>query len=139
MSSKPTDAGPSGDHDRPAESDDDSSATDAGESSVLTLNLPEGSASVSEAIITHREMLNHPQDHGLATDEDITHLSEAMETLSADVDEVDTQYDENQSDIEDIKEVVERQHRQIEELQSMVTSLAEILGTETEWQSFDEN
>ncbi|PSQ59923.1 MAG: hypothetical protein BRD23_03265 [Halobacteriales archaeon SW_9_67_25] len=103
----------------PDDSDSSQPPVEDSESQPLTIALPDGSASVSDAIVTHREMLIEPQEHGLATDEEITHLSEAR------------------SQISELQETVERQQRQIEELQSTVTSLAEILGTEAEWQTFD--
>ncbi|MBB6646399.1 hypothetical protein [Halobellus ruber] len=134
----------------PADSDPTDDTPDA---SPLQIALPDGSASVSDAIVTHREMLREPQDHGLATDQEITHLSEAMESLSADIQETTQQHDESRSRIEDLEdrveaqqerigeyeELVEAQQQQIDELQSMVSSLAGILGTDTEWQTFDDD
>lgn len=137
MSSKPTNSSHGTEQERAAKTDDDSPSEDAAASNGLKIALPEGSESVSDAIVTHREMLREPDQHGLATAEDITHLSEAMETYSETVDEIRAQYDETDADIEELQEVIERQQAQIDELRSMVTSLAEILGTETEWRSFD--
>ena len=82
-------------------------------------------------------MLREPQDHGLATEQEITHLSEAMESLSADITETSREHDESREEIEELREVVAQQREQIDELQSMVASLAGILGTETEWETFD--
>ncbi|MFB6122413.1 MAG: hypothetical protein ABEJ78_03020 [Haloferacaceae archaeon] len=121
-----------------AQSADFDSTEETSDASPLTITLPDGSESVSDAIITHRAMLSEPQEHGLATGQDITHLSEAVEGLSADVEEISQQYDENQSTVAELQDRIERQQRQIDELQSMVTSLAEILGTGTEWETFDE-
>lgn len=118
--------------------DHESERPPAGASGGLTIALPEGCTSVSDAIVTNREMLREPQDHGLATEEDITHLSEAIEGLSGDVQAVSGQCEEANSTVADLQTVVEQQRRQIEELQSMVTSLADILGTEAEWQTFDD-
>jgi chromosome segregation ATPase len=123
----PTDA------DSATEPDDDGALTDA---SPLTIELPDGSSSVSEAILAHREMLRAPSEHGLATDEDVTHLSEAAETLSTKIQEADRRGEETKSEVETLQETVERQRKQIEELRATVDSLAEILGTATEWQEF---
>ena len=123
------------DDDSATESDDDGALTDP---SPLTIELPDGSSSVSEAILAHREMLRAPSEHGLATDEDVTHLSEAAETLSTKIQEADRRGEETQSEVETLRETVTRQHRQIEELRATVDSLAEILGTATEWEEFDE-
>lgn len=113
---------------------DDGALTDP---SPLTIELPDGSSSVSEAILAHREMLRAPSEHGLATDEDVTHLSEAAETLSTKIQEADRRGEETESEVETLRETVARQHRQIEELRATVDSLAEILGTATEWEEFD--
>lgn len=137
MSSETAEASPSVEQEGAAESDTTPQTDETGDSHALTITLPDGSESVSDAIVTHREMLREPREHGLATDQEITHLSEAMEALSADVEEVNRQYDANQSTVTDLREVVEQQQRQITELRSMVTSLAEILGTEAEWDTFD--
>jgi peptidoglycan hydrolase CwlO-like protein len=105
----------------------------------LKIELPDGSESVSDAILSHREMLQAPDDNGLATEEEITHLTEAIESLSAEVQETGQQLDETQADVDEVKDTVARQQQQIEELQSAVNSLAEILGTSTEWRRFDED
>ncbi|MFB6252123.1 MAG: hypothetical protein ABEI27_10650 [Halobellus sp.] len=137
MSEETADAGT----DSQISSDSDSTAPDtkASDESPLTIALPDGSESVSDAIIAHREMLTEPRDHGLATDQDITHLSEAVEGLSTDIEELSRQHDEERPAITELQNVVEQQQQQIRELQSMVTSLAEILGTETEWRTFDDS
>lgn len=127
--------------DSSSDTDQDSSAdtvADTSEASPLQIALPDGSESVSDAIVTHREMLREPQDNGLATAQDITHLSEALESLSGDIQETGQQHDESQSRIAELEDLVETQQQQIDELQSMVTSLAGILGTDTEWQTFDD-
>lgn len=113
---------------------DDGALTDP---SPLTIELPDGSSSVSEAILAHREMLRAPSEHGLATDEDVTHLSEAAETLSTKIQEADRRGEETQSEVETLRETVARQHKQIAELRATVDSLAEILGTATEWEEFE--
>ena len=139
MSSKTPESSSDTDQNSSADTDQDSSAdTDTSGASPLQIALPDGSESVSDAIVTHREMLREPQDNGLATAQDITHLSEALESLSGDIQETNQQHDESQSRIAELEDLVETQQRQIDELQSMVTSLAEILGTDTEWQTFDD-
>ncbi len=116
----------------------DPAAKDTTSAPALTLALPDGSESVSDAIVTNREMLREPQEHGLATDQDITHLSKAMEGLSSSVEEVKHEHEKSESEIDELRAVVERQRQQIDELQSMVTSLADILGTEAEWDTFED-
>lgn len=103
----------------------------------LTLRLPDGSESVSDAILSHREMLQSPQENGLATTEEITHLTEAMESLSTEVQETEQQLEESRSEVDEVVDLLARQQQQIDELQSAVDSLAGILGTSTEWDSFD--
>lgn len=120
------------------ESETHAATTDTPESQPLTITLPDGSASISDAIVTHREMLIEPQEHGLATSEEITHLSEAMEQLSDDIDGTGEQYEEAHSQISALQDIVDQQQQQINELESVVSSLAEILGTEAEWQTFDD-
>jgi len=119
--------------DSAVDASDDGALTDP---SPLTIELPDGSSSVSEAILAHREMLRAPGEHGLATDEDVTHLSEAAETLSTKIQEADRRGEETRSEVETLRETVARQRKQIEELRATVDSLAEILGTATEWEEF---
>lgn len=136
MSSEPQESNPNVEQDGAAETDNES-PTEA-KTPALTIALPDGCESVSDAIVTNREMLREPANHGLATDQDITHLSEAMEGLSASVEEVRHKHDENESDVTELQNLVERQQQQIDELQSMVASLADILGTEAQWETFDD-
>jgi chromosome segregation ATPase len=164
MSSKTPDSDPDAEQDQPA--DAAQPADETTETNPLQIALPDGSASVSDAIVTHREMLRDPEEHGLATEQDVTHLSEAIESLSANISETNQKHDESRSQIDDLQSVVEQQRGQldelqdvaeqqrgqiddlqsvveqqrgqIDELQSMVTSLAGILGTETEWDTFEE-
>lgn len=117
--------------------DSETVVPESASSQPLTIALPEGSQSVSDAILAHREMLRTPEEHGLATDQEITHLSEAIEGLSEDLTEVNQQYDGAQADVAELQEVIRQQQRQIDELRSTVTSLAEILGTGAEWEAFD--
>jgi chromosome segregation ATPase len=138
MSSEPEKSSPDIEQDASTESDGEPHSESPAESPTLTLTLPDGSESVSDAIVANREMLREPQENGLATEQDITHLSEAMEALSTEVDEVGTQSEETQSTVDELKTVVKQQQRQIDELQSMVASLTDILGTEADWQTFDD-
>lgn len=138
MSSEPENSSPDVEQDASTEADSEAHAEDLSESPALTLTLPDGSESVSDAIVANREMLREPQENGLATEQDITHLSEAIEALSSEVDEVGTQNEETQSTVAELKTVVKQQQRQIDELQSMVDSLTDILGTEADWQTFDD-
>jgi len=117
--------------------DSETVVPESASSQPLTIALPEGSQSVSDAILAHREMLRTPEEHGLATDQEITHLSEAIEGLSEDLTEVNQQYAGAQADVAGLQEVIRQQQRQIDELRSTVTSLAEILGTGAEWEAFD--
>ncbi len=137
MSGETTESNPDAEQDQTTDSD--AQPTEATpNANPLQIALPDGSESVSDAIVTHREMLREPQDHGLATEQEITHLSEAMESLSADIAETSQQHDESRSDIAELQDLVQQQRQQIDELQSMVASLAGILGTETEWQTFED-
>ena len=138
MSSKTPDSNSDAEQDQSADAEQDQSADETPEANPLQIALPDGSASVSDAIVTHREMLRDPEEHGLATEQDVTHLSEAIESLSANISETNQKHDESRSQIDDLQSVVEQQRGQIDELQSMVTSLAGILGTETEWDTFEE-
>ncbi len=135
MSSDAADSTP--DAEQNQSSDSDTAVLEDTSSQPLTITLPEGSQSVSDAILAHREMLRTPEEHGLATAQEITHLSEAIEGLSEDVTEVSQEYDGTEAEVAELQDVVKQQQQQIEELRSAVTSLAEILGTETEWQAFD--
>ena len=137
MSSETAEAGAQDQQEQAVESADESGDGALTETRPLTIELPDGSASVSDAILAHREMLRGPEEHGLATGEDITHLSEAMDTLSTEIEETGQESEETREEVEQLRETVERQRRQIDELQATVDSLAEILGTSTEWDTFD--
>lgn len=130
MSSESQESSPGVEQDEPTESD---------RSPALTIALPDGCESVSDAIVTNREMLREPEEHGLATARDITHLSEAMEGLTTNVEEVRSRHDETRSEVTELRNVVEQQQRQVDELQSMVAQLMDILGTEAEWETFGED
>ena len=137
MSSETAETGAEDQQEQAVESADESADGALTEARPLTIDLPDGSASVSDAILSHREMLRAPEEHGLATNEDITHLSEAMDTLSTEIEETGQESEETREEVEELRETVERQRRQIVELQATVDSLAEILGTSTEWETFD--
>jgi peptidoglycan hydrolase CwlO-like protein len=138
MSSETTEPGTDAEQNQPVDADSNTPVKETSASQPLTITLPDGSESVSDAILSHREMLRAPQEHGLATDQEITHLSEAVEALSADVEETSEQSDESQAELAELRSLVEQQRRQIDELQAAVTSLAGILGTDTEWETFDD-
>ncbi len=135
MKSEPAESRSEPDHDQPAETD----GAESGQTQPLTIALPDGSESVSDAILSHREMLHAPGDHGLATAQEITHLSEALSSLSTDVEETADRYEQSQTDITELRETVARQNTEIRELRSVVDSLAEILGADTEWVTVDED
>ncbi|MFC7096546.1 hypothetical protein [Halobaculum marinum] len=138
MSSGPRDSNPDATQDDSNQTDDAAQGGDVAESPGMTIPLPEGSTSVSDAIVTNREMLRDPENHGLATDGDIENLSGAMESLSAKVERVNHQHEDGAARLTELEELAERQQQQIDELQSMVSSLVDILGTEAEWTTFDE-
>jgi len=110
--------------------------TDAA-SSPLTIDLPDGSASIAEAIHTHREMLHNPAANGLAAEEDISHLSEAVGDLSQKLQQEKKQRQEADSTVDELERTVSHQQRQIKELHAVVESLMDILGTSTQWDSFE--
>jgi len=110
--------------------------TDAA-SSPLTIDLPDGSASIAEAIHTHREMLHNPSENGLAADEDISHLSEAIGDLSQQLQASQKSRQEVDETVTELERTVAHQQRQIQELHAVVESLMEILGTSTAWESFE--
>lgn len=139
MSSEPRDSNPDATQDDSEQSDAAEDASDAAGSPGMTIPLPEGSTSVSDAIVTNREMLREPERHGLATEGDIENLSGAMESLSAKVERVDRQHEDGDERLTELEELVERQQQQIDELQSMVSDLVDILGTEAEWTTFDDS
>ena len=110
--------------------------TDAA-SSPLTIDLPDGSASIAEAIHTHREMLHNPSENGLAADEDISHLSEAVGDLSQKLQQSTKKRQEADATVDELERTVSHQQRQIQELHAVVESLLDILGTSTQWDSFE--
>jgi peptidoglycan hydrolase CwlO-like protein len=138
MSSEPTESSTETEPEQHTESGADTASQPQSGSQPLTITLPDGSESVSDAILSHREMLRAPDDHGLATTQEITHLSEAMEALSADV-EAATDEEQHQADVTELQTAIEQQQQQIAELRSAVTSLAEILGAEVEWDEAEQH
>ncbi|MFC7137378.1 hypothetical protein ACFQRB_14875 [Halobaculum litoreum] len=139
MSSGPRDSNSDATQDDSEGTGEAAHASEAAESPGMTIPLPEGSTSVSDAIVTNREMLREPEQHGLATEDDAANLSGAMESLSGKVERVTNQYDDGEARLTELEELVEHQQRQIDELQSMVGSLVDILGTEAEWTAFDDS
>jgi len=117
--------------------------TDAA-SDPLTIDLPDGTANIAEAIRANRDVLHNPSENGLAADEDISHLSEAVGDLSQKLQqskqkrqEAEAKRQETESRVDELEMTVAHQQRQIQELRSVVESLMDILGTSTEWESFD--
>ncbi|MFW6320734.1 MAG: hypothetical protein ACOC0Z_02695 [Halohasta sp.] len=110
--------------------------TDAA-SNPLTIDLPNGSASVAEAIQAHGEVLQNPSENGLAAEEDISHLSEAVGELSQKLQQSTKKRQEAESKVDELERTVSHQQRQLQELHSVVESLMDILGTSTEWDSFE--
>jgi len=106
--------------------------------SPLTIDLPDGTASIAEAISAHREMLHNPAENGLAADEDISHLSEAVGDLSQNLQQSKQNQQKTDSQVTELERTVAHQQRQIQELHAVVESLMDILGTETEWDSFEQ-
>lgn len=106
-------------------------------SSPLTIDLPDGSASIAEAIHTHRDILHNPSENGLAADEDISHLSEAVGDLSQKLQQSTQQRQEVDATVDELEMTVAHQQRQIQELHAVIESLMDILGTSTDWDSFD--
>lgn len=105
---------------------------------ALTITLPDGSESVSEAMLTHRRMLTNPADNGLAAAGDLEGLREAVEALSAAVPEdLDEEMAALEASVDEVADGLDRQQRQIQELGETVARLAEILGTSVEFRSID--
>jgi chromosome segregation ATPase len=102
------------------------------ESPRLTIALPEGCENVSDAIVTNREMLREPGEHGLATDEEITHLSEAIESVSGNVEAVSARCEDQGSEIEEIQATVEQQGQRIEDRDSEIDELRTIVEQQRE-------
>ncbi|MFC7174660.1 hypothetical protein ACFR97_15080 [Haloplanus litoreus] len=115
----------------------DTEAESGGSSAVgpLTITLPDGSESVSEAILSHRRMLTNPSDHGLVSADEADEAREAIETLSEEVPEdLQGELETLNASIEGMTARLDRHERRIAELQDTVESLAEILGASVEFE-----
>ncbi|WP_338737697.1 hypothetical protein [Haloplanus salilacus] len=118
-----------------AETDDadESAVVDAAE--PLTITLPDGSESVSEAILSNRRMLTNPDEHDLVSAGELEEVRDAVDTLSTEVsDDLRDEVATLETSLEEVEKHIDRQGRQIEELRDTVTSLAEILGASVEFQ-----
>lgn len=115
-----------------AESPDSDGSSTGG---PLTITLPDGSESVSEAILSNRQMLRNPSEHGLVSTDEADEAREAIEALSAEIPE-DLQGDLEtlSASIEGMTARLDRHERRIAELQDTVESLAEILGASVEFE-----
>ena len=101
----------------------------------LTITLPDGSESVSEAILSNRRMLTNPEEHDLVSASEIEAVRDAVDTLSAEVsDDLQEEVSTLETSLEGVEERLDRQGRQIGELRDTVASLAEILGASVEFQ-----
>jgi hypothetical protein len=115
--------------------EEDTSATDETDVEPLTITLPDGSESVSEAILSHRRMLTNPSEHGLVSAEEADDILGAVEALSAEVSEdLDEELTTLERSVEGMVDRLDRQEARIEELQETVESLAEILGASVEFE-----
>jgi hypothetical protein len=121
--------------------DDDQSAPEsalAGEAEPLTIGLPDGSESVSEAILSHRRMLTNPSEHGLVAASEAAEVQETVTDLAERVpEELEDELSELETSVEGLTDRLDRQERRIEELRATVTSLADILGASVEFRTFD--
>jgi uncharacterized coiled-coil protein SlyX len=121
--------------------DSDESAPESAltaEAEPLTIGLPDGSESVSEAILSHRRMLTNPSEHGLVAASEADDVRETVADLSERVpEELEDELAELETSIEGLADRLDRQDRQIEELRATVASLADILGASVEFRTFD--
>jgi len=117
--------------------EDDDVADDA---EPLTIGLPDGTESVSEAILSHRRMLTNPSDHGLVSADDAEQVIETLEELANDVpDDLRGDLEGIEASVDDMAARLDRQERQIRELRDTVASLADILGASVDFEDGDEN
>jgi ABC-type transporter Mla subunit MlaD len=101
----------------------------------LTITLPDGSESVSEAILSNRRMLTNPEEHGLVSAGEVDDVRGALDTLSAEVsDDLRDEVATLETSLAEAEKQLDRQSGQIEELRDTVSSLAEILGASVEFQ-----
>ena len=140
MKINPADRQPSADGPTDAtDTESEASAVESTPAEPLTIALPDGSESVSEAILSHRQMLTNPDDHGLVSASETKAVREAVDQLAEDVpDELAGELDELGASVETLTDRVDQQQRQIRELRATVTSLAEILGASVEFEAGDE-
>jgi hypothetical protein len=102
----------------------------------LTIGLPDGSESVSEAILSHRQMLTNPSDHGLVAAEEAREVVATVESLSEEVPEdLQGELAALEESADELADRLDHQERQIEELRETVRSLAEILGASVEFRT----
>ena len=112
----------------------------SGEVEPLTIGLPDGSESVSEAILSHRQMLTNPSENGLVSASEAEDVRETVADLSERVpEELQDELAELETSVDDLVGRLDRQERQIGELRATVASLADILGASVEFQTFDED
>lgn len=136
-------AGPEGtsgsDPEPKADPDPDPSPEPAdGATGALTITLPDGSESVSEAILTNRRMLTEPAAHDLAPAADVEELREAVDRLYAEIPEdLAGEMEALEASVDEVADGLDRQQRQIQELTDTVASLAEILGASVEFETLD--
>ncbi|MFT4910614.1 MAG: methyl-accepting chemotaxis protein [Natronomonas sp.] len=105
----------------------------------LTIELPDGTESVSEAILSNRQMLLDPDESAMASETEVVELTDWVEELAGNIEDVEQHQTETiEADVTDLKTVVKNQRRQIEELRGAIESLADILGTTADWETFDE-
>jgi hypothetical protein len=128
----------------PADDEDPADADESTESAVvdaaepLTITLPDGSESVSEAILSNRQMLTNPSEHDLVSAGELKEVREAVETLSTEVSEdLRGEVATLETSLDDVEERLDRQDRQIGELRDTVASLAEILGASVEFEDHE--
>jgi len=123
------------------ESADESGSESAlsGEAEPLTIGLPDGSESVSEAILSHRQMLTNPSEHGLVAASEAEDVQETVAELAEEVpDDLQDELVELETSVGELAGRLDRQERQIGELRATVASLADILGASVEFQTFDD-
>ncbi|CCQ37396.1 uncharacterized protein Nmlp_3262 [Natronomonas moolapensis 8.8.11] len=105
----------------------------------LTIELPDGTESVSEAILSNRQMLIDPDESAMASETEVVELTDWVEELAGTIADVEQHQTETiEAEVTDLEAVIEEQRRQIEELRGAVESLADILGTTADWETFDE-
>lgn len=105
----------------------------------LTIALPDGSESVSEAILSHRQMLTNPSDHGLVSVEEVNEVRETVDRLAEEVpEELRDEMADLETSVDELADGLDRQQRQIQELRDTVASLAEILGASVDFRTGDD-